>query len=196
MVCLHLALRLICAFSGASCRGVLLCAVPFPLVVCGAMMRCAAGCVVCCAAAGCAVFSCILSCCAAAPLVRCVVALPRHAPVLCSAAPVALDSVLWCCLWLLFVPPRAACPLFFHGGALRCWCPWMVWLVPCCWWWFVVVPCSPALCPVVLCLHVVLCCRALLSLSLCCLCLFALASFKNLCKTRFKNVFVVIFFLL
>ena len=49
-----------------------------PLVLWGVVLRCAAGCVICCAAALCAVSSCVLSWCAAAPLVRCCMVLCWH----------------------------------------------------------------------------------------------------------------------
>ena len=56
---------------------------------------------------------------------------------------------------------------------------WPRGLLPCCVLWFVVVPCSPVLCPVVLCCRVVLCCGSLLSVLLCWWCWFV--SFPCVC---------------
>ena len=189
LVSLRRAVFLDWAVSGARCPGAFLCAVLFPVVYCGVVLRCAAWCEVCCAAARCAVFSCDLSCCAVAPLVRCCIVLCWRACVvlLCCAL---LRLWCWaascgvaCGLRLFAVGPR--CPSLCPGGTLRRWCPWLVRFVSCCWWWFVVVPCSPVLCPAVLSLHVVLCCHALRSIPLCCLCLFALVCLKNHCQTWF-----------
>ena len=103
---------------------------------------------------------------------------------LCSALLLLFCGAVSCgaaCGFCLFVA-RPRCPLVFPGGALWRWCPWLVWLVPRCWWWFVLVPCSPALCPVVLCVRLLLRCCALLPVLPGGLCLFALSTFSNHCN--------------
>ena len=84
---------LVCAFSGVSCGGVLLCAVLFPLAFCGAL-------VVPCGVVWCVVVFC---CAVLCPVVLCCLVVPRCRAVLCFFR---------CCLWLFCIFPfktTAAC---------------------------------------------------------------------------------------
>ena len=65
LVRLRCAVCLICAVSGARCCGEWFCFVLFPSVFCGGVLRCAVGCVLCCAAVRRAVSLCGLPCCPA-----------------------------------------------------------------------------------------------------------------------------------
>ena len=118
-------------------------------------------------------WSAVPSCSAALTVLRCA----GVCVVYCYVVLCCLFSAGWCRVLLpvltgsLLLGPAACCCLVVVCSAaavpasLRC-------LLPRCLLWFVVVPCLLVLCPVVLCFCVVLCCGALLSVLLCCWCLF------------------------
>ena len=134
---------------------------------CFVALLCCLKCVVCCSWCRVCRASCGVLCCA---LLAC---LRRF--FLCRALLPSVAACGLCCLSRGLAVP--CCLLLAHCGVGA-----PVWLrnpLPCCLLWFVVMPCSPALCHVVLCLRVVLCCCALLSFLLCRLCLIALSSFNH-----------------
>ena len=109
------------------------------LLLCGVVLRCAAGCVMCFSAALCAVPPCVLSRCAAVPLVHCCLVLCWRAcavPLWCAPLPlffweVSCSSACGCCL------SAVLCGLWRFAvffGAVLCWCcaVWCV-VVLCCW---------------------------------------------------------------
>ena len=130
LVCLPRDVSLVCALSSVWCGGTLLRAVMFPLLFCGAVLRCAVVCVVCCAAARCAMFACALSRCAAAPVVRCCGVPYSRAcvvPLCCALLPLCcwVVSCGAACGFCLFVA-GPCCPLLLPGGVLQRWYPWLV----------------------------------------------------------------------
>ena len=111
------------------------------------------------------------------PVLRCAVV----CVVSCCVALCCFVSAGWC---RVLLPVVSGCLLL--GAAVPC-ClvvvcfvvcvpAWLRGLLPCCSLWFVVVPCSLVVCSLVFCFRVVLCCGALLSVLLCCWCLFVLWS--------------------
>ena len=120
----------------------------------------------------------VLCCSTVPPVVRCAVVCVFSCCVvlrclLCAGCCLVLLRVVSGCLLLgLVVSCCLLLASFVAGVPVR-----PRGLLPCCVLWFAVVPCSPVLCPVVLCFRVVLCCGALLSVLLCWWCLFVLFSF-------------------